>query len=289
MGVLAELVTQMWDVTHGTMAHIEDHDEPHYEWDADGEESDELEGVEHRRSRYKRRKMHRAPKSSRRKDITVWGSYREFAPPVLPTTASAPGFENEVLKLRRKSKRVHRASGEENDDDDEQTTDDELTDVEDDEHVDDVDEHIVADDDDDDATMNAHRHSDHHTRSFPSLRSLNALRSSLPSSFTSFYTPSSLLFGSTTRPATRSTPPSQEINQESVVRRRTPAPQTESGDVGVTGQISESEQARSTMAAKSHLWITLWFVITAPIIAWDVGYCFMRCVANVSSSYARIN
>jgi hypothetical protein len=30
------------------------------------------------------------------------------------------------------------------------------------------------------------------------------------------------------------------------------------------------------MAPKTYTWISLWFLITAPVIAWDVGYCFMR-------------
>ncbi|KIJ64001.1 hypothetical protein HYDPIDRAFT_91287 [Hydnomerulius pinastri MD-312] len=30
------------------------------------------------------------------------------------------------------------------------------------------------------------------------------------------------------------------------------------------------------MAVKTHTWITLWFLLTAPVIFWDVGYCFMR-------------
>ncbi|KIK97570.1 hypothetical protein PAXRUDRAFT_136029 [Paxillus rubicundulus Ve08.2h10] len=30
------------------------------------------------------------------------------------------------------------------------------------------------------------------------------------------------------------------------------------------------------MSVKTHTWITLWFLLTAPIIFWDVGYCFMR-------------
>ncbi|KAH7907060.1 hypothetical protein BJ138DRAFT_542939 [Hygrophoropsis aurantiaca] len=30
------------------------------------------------------------------------------------------------------------------------------------------------------------------------------------------------------------------------------------------------------MAVKTHTWISLWFLVTAPVIAWDVGYCFMR-------------
>ncbi|KAF5309037.1 hypothetical protein D9619_013550 [Psilocybe cf. subviscida] len=27
---------------------------------------------------------------------------------------------------------------------------------------------------------------------------------------------------------------------------------------------------------KTHSWISLWFLLTAPVIAWDVGYCLMR-------------
>ncbi|KAF9479219.1 hypothetical protein BDN70DRAFT_879090 [Pholiota conissans] len=30
------------------------------------------------------------------------------------------------------------------------------------------------------------------------------------------------------------------------------------------------------MAVKTHTWISLWFLLAAPIILWDVGYCFMR-------------
>ncbi len=127
------------------------------------------------------------------------------------------------------------------------------------------------------AAADEHSHPDEqtdHMSGFPSLRTLHALRSSFPSSFTSFYTPSSLLFGSTTRPATRARPAPEETTQESVIRRRTAT----QSDVRVTEQLeaSENEGVRAEMAAKSHLWITLWFAITAPIIAWDVGYCFMR-------------
>ncbi|KAJ7267238.1 hypothetical protein C8J57DRAFT_1717650 [Mycena rebaudengoi] len=30
------------------------------------------------------------------------------------------------------------------------------------------------------------------------------------------------------------------------------------------------------MPVKTYTWISLWFLATAPIIAWDIGYCFMR-------------
>ncbi|KAG5734216.1 hypothetical protein E4T56_gene2276, partial [Termitomyces sp. T112] len=30
------------------------------------------------------------------------------------------------------------------------------------------------------------------------------------------------------------------------------------------------------MAVKTHRWISFWFLLTVPVIAWDVGYCFNR-------------
>jgi len=30
------------------------------------------------------------------------------------------------------------------------------------------------------------------------------------------------------------------------------------------------------MAVKTYSWVSLWFLLTAPVILWDVGYCFMR-------------
>ncbi|KAF8132874.1 hypothetical protein EV363DRAFT_1326710 [Boletus edulis] len=30
------------------------------------------------------------------------------------------------------------------------------------------------------------------------------------------------------------------------------------------------------MAVKTYTWITLWFLLTAPVILWDATYCFMR-------------
>ncbi|KAF7368730.1 hypothetical protein MVEN_00197800 [Mycena venus] len=30
------------------------------------------------------------------------------------------------------------------------------------------------------------------------------------------------------------------------------------------------------MPVKTYTWVSLWFLLTAPIILWDVGYCFMR-------------
>ncbi|KIK50528.1 hypothetical protein GYMLUDRAFT_51132 [Collybiopsis luxurians FD-317 M1] len=30
------------------------------------------------------------------------------------------------------------------------------------------------------------------------------------------------------------------------------------------------------MAVKTYTWVSLWFLLTAPVILWDAGYCFMR-------------
>ncbi|KAJ3917458.1 hypothetical protein F5877DRAFT_44629 [Lentinula edodes] len=30
------------------------------------------------------------------------------------------------------------------------------------------------------------------------------------------------------------------------------------------------------MAVKTYTWISIWFLLTTPVILWDVGYCFMR-------------
>ena len=38
------------------------------------------------------------------------------------------------------------------------------------------------------------------------------------------------------------------------------------------------------MAVKTHSWISLWFLLTVPVIAWDVGYCMMRLVTALEQS-----
>jgi len=45
--------------------------------------------------------------------------------------------------------------------------------------------------------------------------------------------------------------------------------------------VTEEEMTRMTASnqcshVKPHLWISLWFALTIPVIFWDVGYCFMR-------------
>lgn len=44
-----------------------------------------------------------------------------------------------------------------------------------------------------------------------------------------------------------------------------------------TTKENKSVHRSSSMASKTHVWVSLWFLLTAPVIFWDVGYCFMRC------------
>ena len=48
----------------------------------------------------------------------------------------------------------------------------------------------------------------------------------------------------------------------------------------VGSSVSDISWLDSTfsMAVKTHSWISLWFLLTVPVIAWDVGYCMMRLV-----------
>lgn len=39
------------------------------------------------------------------------------------------------------------------------------------------------------------------------------------------------------------------------------------------------------MPVKTHSWISLWFLLTVPVIAWDVGYCMMRLVCLIYFFY----
>ena len=40
--------------------------------------------------------------------------------------------------------------------------------------------------------------------------------------------------------------------------------------------IARSNSHWKKMAVKTYTWVSLWFLITAPIIFWDASYCFMR-------------
>lgn len=43
-----------------------------------------------------------------------------------------------------------------------------------------------------------------------------------------------------------------------------------------TNTVSSSRPKSPSMAYKTRTWISLWFLLTAPVIFWDVSYCFMR-------------
>jgi hypothetical protein len=46
----------------------------------------------------------------------------------------------------------------------------------------------------------------------------------------------------------------------------------------------QSKLKELSMAPRTHWWISLWFIVTVPVIFWDVGYCFMRYVTPSLSS-----
>lgn len=52
--------------------------------------------------------------------------------------------------------------------------------------------------------------------------------------------------------------------------------QQSDGELPTQTSTKESSHDSARMAVKTHTWVTLWFVLTAPVIFWDVGYCFMR-------------
>jgi hypothetical protein len=144
--------------------------------------------------------------------------------------------------------------------------------------------------------------------SFPSLQSLFPLASLFPfsatstsSSTTAPSTPSSL-FGSTTRPASERTlegngyeqpisilrrasdfylrwenwvpTPSATHRTSSAFSTQTSAASLENSNGAVSRSLAHTRIAR--MAPKTHAWVSLWFLLTAPVIFWDAMYCFMR-------------
>lgn len=49
------------------------------------------------------------------------------------------------------------------------------------------------------------------------------------------------------------------------------------GNTAVSILLSDRRADKThRMAVKTHVWISLWFLLTAPVIFWDVFYCFMR-------------
>ncbi|KAL1941661.1 hypothetical protein VTO73DRAFT_7100 [Trametes versicolor] len=41
-------------------------------------------------------------------------------------------------------------------------------------------------------------------------------------------------------------------------------------------RLAQAISRRTTMAVKTHVWVSLWFALTIPVIFWDAGYCFLR-------------
>ncbi|THH09826.1 hypothetical protein EW145_g1733 [Phellinidium pouzarii] len=186
---------------------------------------------------HRRSSLRRSGRNSERPDRTAWDTYVEHAPPLLPANAYIPGFEEEAMLVAGGMRR--KKSSEDKDGETHQAADTESSD-------DDRSEDGKTTDDDDDGSERRRHHNRRSARAH--ARETKDLRStSLPTPSTLSFVPSSL-FGSTTRPASR-----------------------------ILQRPSETRRGNTRMAAsKSHLWISLWFTLTAPVILWDASYCLMR-------------
>lgn len=253
MSVLALLVTQFFSLHHTSKASTS---------------SPESLTTSTRTRRIRRHRIARAHRRHARRDRTAWGSYVEHAAPVLPPNTCVPGFENEALLLGKRDRRRQGAEDEWEDDtahDEEDVTD---SDEEDEDDVDSEHEHeLNVGAEGLRRRRGAEDGSISHSHGLPMFPSINSLFDLLP---TSFSTPSSL-FGSTTRPATRTLLDTTERQQLSALD----APQQPATSDSLASTRS-SRSGQNTMAPKAHTWITLWFLLTAPVILWDASYCFMR-------------
>ena len=294
------------------------------------------------RNRASRLGLHHANTGNRRNDITDWGSYIEFAPPVLPQNAIAPGDEVFIQRRREFRGKIH---GRQDIDEGVPARGAEDEDISDNDGVDDDEEEQGIDflEIENVGTM---------VGSFPEspIRGSNRWRSRVPGSspqlhpriswqendqftatafpllrqairpFTSIFPPSprtalaqsqpssSSLFGSTTRPATdRTLEPYTSGQHASFLRHASDlylrwehwVPTANASREGQSAfsplaraisRVSRSKRSNrsgstsnsstsstvSTMAPKTHTWISLWFLLSAPVIFWDAFYCFMR-------------
>lgn len=194
---------------------------------------------------------------------------------MLPPNTCVPGFENEALLLGKRDRRRQGAEDEWEDDtvhDEEDVTDSE---DEDEDDVDSEDEHELDGGEGHSTGLRRRRGAEDgsisHSHGLPMFPSINSLFDLLP---TSFSTPSSL-FGSTTRPATRTLLDTTERQQLSALDA---SQQPATSDSLASTRSDYSRSGQNTMAPKAHTWITLWFLLTAPVILWDASYCFMRFV-----------
>lgn len=259
MSVLALLVTQFFSLHHTSKASTS---------------SPESLTTSTRTRRIRRHRIARAHRRHARRDRTAWGSYVEHAAPVLPPNTCVPGFENEALLLGKRDRRRQGAEDEWEDDtahDEEDVTD---SDEEDEDDVDSEHEHeLNVGAEGLRRRRGAEDGSISHSHGLPMFPSINSLFDLLP---TSFSTPSSL-FGSTTRPATRTLLDTSEHHQLSVLNAPQ-QPATSNSLASTRSDYSNRTAGQNTMAPKAHTWITLWFLLTAPVILWDASYCFMRFV-----------
>jgi len=194
---------------------------------------------------------------------------------VLPPNTCVPGFENEALLLGKRGRR--RQGAEEEWENDAAHEEEDVTDSDDDdEHdVDSEHEHELNIDNEHSTGLRRRRDAEDgsrsHSHGLPTFPSINSLFDLLP---TSLSTPSSL-FGSTTRPATRTLLDTTEQHQPTVLSEFQQSATTNTL-ASTRSDFSSRTVRHNTMAPKAHTWITLWFLLTAPVILWDASYCFMR-------------
>ena len=62
---------------------------------------------------------------------------------------------------------------------------------------------------------------------------------------------------------------------ESTANRK---PRSHSTRLGVYALEHKDTGRKKKMAVKTYTWVSLWFLLTVPIIIWDASYCFMRYV-----------
>lgn len=252
MSVLAILAMQLLSTSHVDDSKFSDLQEVEI-MDADSDSEVDVQSSGHRR-RHRRAHLRRTGRTRGQRDRTAWGSYMEHAPPVLPAGAWVPGFENEVLALGRRVGQLQGADDADGERDDDSGDEEEAVDSE------------------ERAERGLRQRRPAGGSTLPALPSLAGWLREFPASLLSYHSASSSLFGSTTRPAAnRLLPEPAKVEQDALdVSRRVSTPSSSTS--------GRARTTRSAMGAKTHLWVTLWFLLSAPVIFWDASYLFMRCV-----------
>lgn len=218
------------------------------EWQVDSREDTQIDGRSTRLgtdSPQKQRPAYNLEIRRREDDRTAWGSYMESAPPVLPADTCIPGFEDEILLAARRQYSECNSDGGDS------------KDGSGGEGLDDGGGRRSGSVTDDAFDAPTRRTRDIFRLPFSSNFEASSWSAAVLPTILSFHGNPSSLFGSTTRPAAATTSHRLILN-------------------GDNEGTSSRRSSIARMAPKTHLWISLWFLLTAPVIFWDAGYCFMR-------------